>query len=112
MTTPHVQPGTDGAVDPVDTAAFRTFAEQHGAPDLGPVTVIIPAYRESANIGGVVNAIPAAVLGLRVATLVVVDGPDDDTSAAAAASGAYVCVAPVNRGQGAVLRLGYRLARA
>jgi glycosyltransferase involved in cell wall biosynthesis len=42
---------------------------------------------------------------------VVADGCADDTAAEAAAAGAMVCDVPVNRGQGAALRLGYRLAR-
>ena len=42
----------------------------------------------------------------------VVDGARDRTAARAAAAGALVCDVPVNRGQGAVLRLGYWLARA
>jgi hypothetical protein len=76
------------------------------------VTVVIPAYREGATVGAVVRGVASHVLGLRVATLVVVDGPDDATSHAAASNGALVCVAPINRGQGAALRLGYELARA
>jgi len=112
MTDSPQLPSAHAAVDAVDAAAFRSFAQHHGAPDIGPVTVIIPAYREAESIGAVVEAIPAEVHGLRVVTLVVVDGPDDETIDAANASGAFVCAAPVNRGQGAVLQLGYRLARA
>src|SRR5262249_24892453 len=43
--------------------------------------------------------------------LVVVDGGDDGTAQVASGHGAYTCVTPVNRGQGAALRLGYHLAR-
>jgi glycosyltransferase involved in cell wall biosynthesis len=43
---------------------------------------------------------------------VVVDGGRDATAARAAGAGALVCDVPVNRGQGAALRLGYWLARA
>jgi glycosyltransferase involved in cell wall biosynthesis len=43
---------------------------------------------------------------------VVVDGASDATASRAAAAGALVCDVPVNRGQGAALRLGYWLARA
>ncbi len=49
---------------------------------------------------------------LDVSTLVVVDGGSDDTAAVAAEAGVYTCVLPVNLGQGAALRLGYRLAVA
>ena len=44
--------------------------------------------------------------------IVVVDGAKDATAAQAASAGALVCDVPVNRGQGAALRLGYWLARA
>jgi glycosyltransferase involved in cell wall biosynthesis len=40
----------------------------------------------------------------------VVDGSTDRTAEIASEHGAYVCVAPHNRGQGGALRLGYRLA--
>src|SRR5205807_9270034 len=43
---------------------------------------------------------------------VVVDGSSDATAERAAQGGALVCDVPVNRGQGAALRLGYWLARA
>jgi glycosyltransferase involved in cell wall biosynthesis len=55
---------------------------------------------------------PAEVGGLAAATVVVVDGASDDTAAMARKQGGLVCEVPVNRGQGAALRLGYRLARA
>jgi glycosyltransferase involved in cell wall biosynthesis len=42
---------------------------------------------------------------------VVSDGSKDGTVEEASAHGALVCDVPVNRGQGAALRLGYRLAR-
>jgi len=51
------------------------------------------------------------VCGLATATIVVADGCADGTAAEAAEAGAMVCDVPVNRGQGAALRLGYRIAR-
>ena len=101
-----------GPVDPIDNAAWRAFTAAYGAPDLGPVAVVIPAYREAENISAVIQHIPSEVLGHRLATLVVVDGADEETTKVAVASGAFVCVATINRGQGAALRLGYRIARA
>ena len=44
--------------------------------------------------------------------IVVVDGARDATASKAAGAGALVCDVPVNRGQGAALKLGYWLARA
>jgi glycosyltransferase involved in cell wall biosynthesis len=95
----------------VDERAREAFTQEHGV-ELPPVAVIMAAYREEESIGDVVGAIPAVVCGLRTATIVVVDGSDDDTAQVARKNGALVCDVPVNRGQGAALRLGYSLARA
>jgi glycosyltransferase involved in cell wall biosynthesis len=51
------------------------------------------------------------VAGHEAAVIVVVDGSSDGTAAMARKYGALVCDVPVNRGQGAALRLGYRIAR-
>jgi glycosyltransferase involved in cell wall biosynthesis len=75
------------------------------------VAVVIAAYNEEGAIGPVIEALPASVCGLAVAKIVVSDGAVDGTVKDAEAAGALVCDVPVNRGQGAALRLGYRLAR-
>jgi len=54
---------------------------------------------------------PKEICGQPASLIVVVDGDDDGTGAVVRASGHYACIAPVNRGQGAALRLGYRIAR-
>ena len=59
--------------DEVDEAALRTFAEEHGAPRLGPVVVVIAAYDEEPGIGVVLESLPTEVLGLHVDVLVVDD---------------------------------------
>ena len=59
-----------------------------------------------------VDEIPSEAAGLQAEVIVVVDGSSDATAARAVAAGALVCDVPVNRGQGAALRLGYWLARA
>jgi len=94
----------------VDGAAEADFAAHHGSPRLAPLTVVIAAYDEADNIGRVLDAIPDQVCGLAVSVLVVVDGGHDGTEAVVRDRGAYASVAPVNRGQGAALRLGYRMA--
>jgi glycosyltransferase involved in cell wall biosynthesis len=94
----------------VDDRAREAFTEEYGN-ELPPVAVIMAAYREEGSIGDVVSAIPAMTCGLPAATIVVVDGSDDDTAKIARKHGALVCDVPVNRGQGAALRLGYSLAR-
>jgi glycosyltransferase involved in cell wall biosynthesis len=98
-----------GAVD-VDSAAMAQFTAEYGVR-LPPVAVVIAAYNEERGIGDVVDAVPRQVTDLDAATIVVVDGSADDTAAIARKQGALVCEVPVNRGQGAALRLGYRIAR-
>jgi len=97
----------------IDDNAIKVFIDAYGerATSLPPVVIVIAAYNEEGAIGPVVGALPAEVCGLATAAIVVADGCADGTAAEAAAAGAMVCDVPVNRGQGAALRLGYRLAR-
>jgi glycosyltransferase involved in cell wall biosynthesis len=95
----------------LDGRALAEFTAEYGA-ELPPVAIVIAAYNEERGIGDVVEAAPDHVAGLETATIVVVDGSSDDTAAVARKQGALVCDVPVNRGQGAALRLGYRIARA
>ncbi|HXZ74545.1 MAG TPA: glycosyltransferase family 2 protein [Streptosporangiaceae bacterium] len=97
-----------------DDAAVAAFTEAYGerAASLPPVVIVIAAYNEEGAIGPVVEALPERACGLATAVIVVADGCADGTVKEAAAAGAMVCDVPVNRGQGAALRLGYRLARA
>jgi glycosyltransferase involved in cell wall biosynthesis len=94
----------------IDAEALKTFTDEYGT-ELPPVAIVIAAYNEEKGIGGVVDSIPATVAGHETAVVVVVDGASDGTAAAARKRGALVCDVPVNRGQGAALRLGYRIAR-
>jgi hypothetical protein len=105
--------------EPADQAAIAEFraGREGGWGDGGEVSfpdvvVLIAAYNEGGTLGPVLDSVPATCLGLPIATLVVVDGATDDTADVARAHGAYTCAVPVNRGQGAALRLGYHLARA
>jgi glycosyltransferase involved in cell wall biosynthesis len=99
--------------DSIDSAASRAFTDQYGAraTKLPPLAIVIAAYNEEGAIGPVVEALPPVIAGLQTATIVVSDGSMDSTVKDADAAGALVCDVPVNRGQGAALRLGYRLAR-
>jgi hypothetical protein len=101
------------ANDVVDDAAIEAFAAQYGdrAARLSPVAIVIAAYNEEGVLGSVVDALPPALCGLATSVIVVSDGAKDGTVAEGRAHGALVCDVPVNRGQGAALRLGYRLAR-
>lgn len=76
------------------------------------IAVVIPAYNEAANIAPVISALPAEVSGLPLHAIVVDDGSSDDTIERARAAGAAAVHLPLNRGQGAALRTGYRLALA
>ena len=97
----------------IDTQAVAAFVAEYGerATALPPLAIVIAAYNEQGAIGPVVGALPKEVLGQATAAIVVSDGSKDGTVAEASAAGALVCDPKVNRGQGAALRLGYRLAR-
>lgn len=106
----------------VDAELERLAPEERGAaiaflathpPGLGaPLAIVIPAYNEEPTVAGVIEEIPREAAGLKLDVIVVVDGARDATAAKAAGAGALVCDVPVNRGQGAALKLGYWLARA
>jgi glycosyltransferase involved in cell wall biosynthesis len=96
---------------PEERAAAEAFLAEHPAGLGAPLAVVIPAYNEEPTVADVIAEVPADAAGLITETIVVVDGAEDATAAKAAAAGALVCAVPVNRGQGAALRLGYWLAR-
>ncbi|MBK1785411.1 glycosyltransferase family 2 protein [Prauserella cavernicola] len=96
--------------DEVDDGAVAGFSARYGDGRLTPIVVVIAAYNEAKGIGAVLRNMPTHCGDLPVSTLVVVDGATDNTAEIAAENGAYVCVAPSNRGQGGALRLGYHLA--
>jgi glycosyltransferase involved in cell wall biosynthesis len=97
----------------VDDAAVKAFLAEAGdaGEHLPPVAIVIAAYNEQGVIGSVVDTLPATICGLATRAVVVSDGSRDETVAEARTHGALVADVPVNRGQGAALRLGYRLAR-
>ena len=97
--------------DAAERGAVEAFLAAHPAGAGAPLAVVIPAYNEEPTVAGVVAEIPPAAAGLAIEVIVVVDGARDRTAERAAAAGALVCDVPVNRGQGAALRLGYWLAR-
>ena len=95
----------------VDRVAIEELLASQGPVELSPVAIVIAAYKERDNISEVLAGMPKDVCGEPASLLVVVDGEDDGTGAEVRAAGHYACIAPVNRGQGAALRLGYRIAR-
>jgi len=74
------------------------------------IAVLVPAYNEEDNLGQVLARIPERVCGRETAVLVVDDGSRDRTGDIARAHGAAVARHVINRGGGAALRTGYRLA--
>jgi hypothetical protein len=107
VTSPKVN---NAAID--DTAVDAFFTDLgDAARALPPVAIVIAAFNEAGVIGRVIEALPATICGLKTAVVVVSDGSKDKTAEEARTQGALVCDVPVNRGQGAALRLGYRLAR-
>jgi glycosyltransferase involved in cell wall biosynthesis len=99
-------------LEPVERGAAAAFLAAN-PPALGaPLAVVIPAYNEEPAVAEVIAEIPREAAGLQTEVVVVVDGSSDATAARATEAGALVCDVPVNRGQGAALRLGYWLARA
>ncbi len=97
--------------DEVDLAATRAFDRRYHTPLLESVVVVIAAYNEEGGIRDVLVGLPDTVCDLPVDVLVVDDGSSDATAVRAAEAGrAYVVACSQNRGQGAALRLGYRIA--
>jgi glycosyltransferase involved in cell wall biosynthesis len=109
---PIVTEGELAKLAPEERGAAAAFLAEH-PPGVGaPLAIVIPAYNEEPTVAAVVGEIPPEAAGLAAEVIVVVDGAEDATAQRAAAAGALVCDVPVNRGQGAALRLGYWLARA
>ena len=102
--------GTWEADEAIDDAAAKAFFAEFGEPaeHMPPVAVVIAAYNEQGVIGSVVDALPASICGLATTAVVVSDGSADGTVTEVREHGALVADVPVNRGQGAALRLGYR----
>ncbi len=99
-------------IDDTDRAALAAFRETYANPTFAPVVVVIAAYNEATGLPRVLTGMPSTVCGLAADVVVVDDGSTDATVAAARAhDGAYLVVSGRNRGQGAAMRLGYRVAR-
>jgi glycosyltransferase involved in cell wall biosynthesis len=112
MTAIDVAPDEYDRLQAAERGAAEVFLAQHPAGAGAPLAVVIPAYNEEPTVAEVIASIPAVAAGLQSEVIVVVDGAQDATASVATQAGALVCDVPVNRGQGAALRLGYWLARA
>jgi glycosyltransferase involved in cell wall biosynthesis len=99
-------------LEPVERGAAARFLAEYPPRAGAPLAVVIPAYNEEPTIAAVIADIPSQAAGLQSEVIVVVDGARDHSAEKARSAAALVCEVPVNRGQGAALRLGYWLARA
>jgi glycosyltransferase involved in cell wall biosynthesis len=100
------------ALEPGERSAAASFLRENPPGAGAPLAIVIPAYNEEPTVAEVIREVPREARGLAAEIIVVVDGAKDRTAAEATSAGALVCDVPVNRGQGAALRLGYWLARA
>ncbi len=73
------------------------------------LVVLLPAYNEARNIGGVISGIQEVMPDARI--LVVDDGSRDGTAAIASTAGATVLPLPGNCGYGVALQTGYKYAQ-
>ena len=97
----------------IENLALEQFrATGHPEQFAGGVATVIPAYNEADNIVHVLDSLPAMVCGYPLHAIVVDDGSADATTDRAREAGAAGVRLPLNRGQGAALRTGYRLALA
>jgi glycosyltransferase involved in cell wall biosynthesis len=99
-------------LEPSEWGAATRFLADHPPGAGASLAVVIPAYNEEPTVAEVIEQVPEMAAGLRSEVIVVIDGARDRTAERARMAGALVCDVPVNRGQGAALRLGYWLARA
>jgi hypothetical protein len=97
--------------DYADRIASRMFATAYDVEGSGKAVIVIPAFNEESSLPQVLDAIPEKLHGLDVEAIVVSDGSVDATEEVAHQYGALV-VRDLRRGQGAAVRLGYRVALA
>ena len=75
-----------------------------------PIIMFLPAHNEEARVASVIEQVPADVLGHPVECIVVDDGSTDATATRARDAGATVLTSRTNRGLGAAVRSGLRIA--
>ncbi len=101
------------APNTVDKNAIDLYLQEHGSESVPEFLVLIPAFNEAKNLPAVAGLLENAKEELLSGRIVVcIDGATDETESVSRGLGFGVCVANINRGQGAVLKMGYQLAIA
>ena len=96
-----------------DKNAIDRYLIEHSSEPTPEFIVLIPAFNEAKNLPIVAGLLDNAQGELRTGRVVIcIDGATDQTESVARDLGFGVCAANVNRGQGAVLKMGYQLAIA
>jgi glycosyltransferase involved in cell wall biosynthesis len=94
----------------IELQAVEKFGQSGGFTQIKRVTLVIPALNERENLKQILPRIPNSVHGEALGLLLIDDGSTDGTAELAKSYGCAVVSTPNQRGQGAALRLGYRLA--
>ncbi|ACU53962.1 glycosyl transferase family 2 [Acidimicrobium ferrooxidans DSM 10331] len=108
--TPDVRSAAFDPDDAIDRLVLARFDDDNPRLPEAAVMVVIPAFDEEATIADVIRRVPRQLAGSPPLVVVVSDGSRDATVDVARREGALVLDVPINRGQGAALRLGYLLA--
>jgi len=97
-----------------DRVAARHFEGEYGQRERGSdnrtLAVVVPALNEESSLPAVLKDVADEVEGLKTQVIVVSDGSTDTTERVAEEFGALVVRRDLRRGQGAAVRLGYRMA--
>lgn len=93
----------------VERQAIEQFGRTNGFSMIERITLIIPALNEYDNLKELLPRVPRHINGEALGLLLIDDGSTDGT-AELARSFDFTVVSTAQRGQGAALRLGYRLA--
>ncbi len=97
--------------DLVQDLAVSDFSRQFPEGEFErKIVAVIPAYNEESNLNSLLNQMPKQVFDYDIEALVVVDGSTDNTERIARQMGLSVIVHRINRGGGAALRAGYKVA--
>lgn len=98
--------------DQIDSAAIALFLAEFAeviAIAKPEVAVLIPAFNEADALPKVHANLPTTVGGKIAVCILLIDGATDGTEEVARSLNMLTCTAPVNRGQGSALKMGYKL---